>query len=111
MLFRQLSIRQVLLLFRAALLNRSVVLVSSRLNLLFYVSEALEQLMLPLKLGAPAVYIPITMDAAMISAPFPFVIGLHASLLPDAPDNPDALFVDIDKGFISLGSPHPDKRE
>ncbi len=81
------------------------------MNLLFYISEALEQLMLPLKLGSPAVYIPITMDSAMISAPFPFVIGLHASLLSEAPDNPDALFVDLDKGIITVGQPTATSKE
>lgn len=87
-----------------------MVFLSSKLNLLFYASEAIEQLMLPLKLSAPAVYIPITMDPTMISAPFPFVIGLHTDLLEEAPDNPDALFVHLDNGLTVYGKPTPSSR-
>lgn len=67
--------------------------------------------MLPLRLSAPAVYIPITMDHTMISAPFPFVIGLHTDLLEEAPDNPDALFVHLDNGMTVYGKPTPSSRE
>ena len=67
--------------------------------------------MLPLKLSAPSVYIPITMDPAMIAAPFPFVIGLHTDLLEEAPENPDALFVNLDSGMTVYGKPTPASRE
>ena len=44
-----------------------------------------------------SVYIPITFDPGVISAPFPFVIGIQKALCRESNfDNPYAIFVDLD---------------
>lgn len=83
-LFECLSVENVLTLFSAVLVERQVVFVSSQYSLLTVCAEAITSLLYPL--SWPHVYVPVLPLSlvGMITAPVPYIVGLHSSFLNDA---------------------------
>lgn len=104
-LFASLSISNILVIFGLMLEESRIVICSEYYSLLTPVCEALLSLLFPFSWRGP--YIPV-MPVSMIDvldAPFPFLIGLHSSVLYSGilEDKPGVVFVDLDRDKIILG--------
>eukprot|EP00741_Cyanophora_paradoxa_P009658 tig00001574_g9356.t1 len=99
-LFQALDCRNVALLFRCVLLERRVVLSSRRLQLAACVADALTYLMFPFRWHH--LYIPVLpgdLDQ-FLSAPMPFIIGVHPFSIPPGPKPPHVVWADLDNNLV-----------
>jgi len=105
-LFECLSPDNVRTLLAAVLVERQVVFVSSQFSLLTVCAEAITSLLFPLCWSH--VYVPVLPKAllGMLSAPVPFIVGLHSSFLADARESCpqlEALLVHVDENRLECG--------
>lgn len=86
-LFECLSYENILFIISAILSERQIVLISSQYSLLTLVAEALLSFIFPLKWTH--VYIPILPKQLLgvLSAPLPFLVGIHSSFLAENDDH------------------------
>lgn len=101
-LFECLSFTNILHIFVALLCERQIVLISSQYSLLTASCEALLSFLYPLKWTH--VYIPILPRhiLGVLSAPLPFLIGVHSSFLPDVDIHPSLKQQNIPQSRDSL---------
>ncbi|XP_048585296.1 myotubularin-related protein 13 isoform X2 [Nematostella vectensis] len=100
--FHQIGIHNMLSLFCAAVTENKILFISSSFVQLTTVTRAMLALMYPLKFSY--VYIPILPAALLdfLSAPTPFIMGVHESYKDNIPDTSDVILVDIDGGHLSI---------
>ncbi|CAL4080471.1 unnamed protein product, partial [Meganyctiphanes norvegica] len=101
-LFKQLGIKNVLVLFCAALTEHKILFHSQSYNHLTDACHALKNLLYPFKYSH--VYIP-TLPASLVevlSTPTPFIMGVHSSLQYDISDLMDVIIADLDGGSIKV---------
>ncbi|XP_076069162.1 SET domain binding factor isoform X2 [Oratosquilla oratoria] len=101
-LFNQLGIKNVLVLFCAALTEHKILFHSRSYCRLTDASHALKALMYPFKYSH--VYIPI-LPASLVevlSTPTPFIMGVHSSLQNDVAELMDVIVADLDGGSIRV---------
>jgi len=111
-LFRCLPAKQVVLLWSAAMLEKKLLLVSTRKSLLAHAAMALEGLLFPFKWQQ--VLIPVLPKAlkSYVETIFPYIIGVHPGMLDHYTEVPyDTAKVDLDSGTLELPdfSPLPEK--
>lgn len=102
LLFQQLGIRNVLVLFCAIMTEHKILFHSKSYTRLTEGSRALTALMYPFKYTH--VYIPL-LPAALIevlSTPTPFIMGVHSSLKSDVSELMDVIIADLDGGSILI---------
>ncbi|XP_074605890.1 myotubularin-related protein 13-like [Acropora palmata] len=101
-LFNQLGIHNMLSLFCALLTENKILFYSSSYSQLTHATHAMLALMYPLKFSY--VFIPILPAALLefLSAPTPYIMGVHESYKDVAPDLADVILVDIDGGHIFI---------
>ncbi|XP_025829760.1 myotubularin-related protein 13 isoform X2 [Agrilus planipennis] len=102
LLFHQLGIRNVLVLFCAIMTEHKILFHSKSYNRLTEACRALTSLMYPFRYNH--VYIPL-LPAALVevlSTPTPFVIGVHSSLRSEVSDLMDVIVADLDGGSINV---------
>ncbi|XP_063236434.1 myotubularin-related protein 13 [Bacillus rossius redtenbacheri] len=100
LLFQQLGIRNVLVLFCAIMTEHKILFHSKSYNRLTEGCRALTALMYPFRYTH--VYIPL-LPAALVevlSSPTPFVMGVHSSLRADIAELMDVIVADLDGGSI-----------
>jgi hypothetical protein len=114
-LFRYLSIDNILLLYGAVALERRILFVSSDLRRLCRAADAVCHLLLPLFWRH--IFIPVLPQALtdFISAPMPFIVGVHSSYMPDELLLDAVVVVELDSNVIKCTEtdpiePLPDKR-
>eukprot|EP01137_Pigoraptor_chileana_P029521 Opistho-2@14853 len=102
LLFRLLDVENVLTLFGGILTEQRILFQSSSVGLPSSVSQALMSLMHPFVFSHS--FIPVLPESAIevISAPTPFVIGMHASMAPDKPAMSDVIEVDLDTNRLTI---------
>jgi WD40 repeat protein len=110
MLFKVLSVNNVLTVLRAILMEERVLLVSKRMTLLTFAGETLRMLIYPF--AWPHVYIPILPESLLefpAFSPMPFIIGVLASTLPKITSLRDAsteiFVVDLDNNSVTTPVP------
>lgn len=123
-LFQLLDFAHVMLLFECLLAEKRILLVSHSLSSLTVVSETLLSLMYPFVWQH--VLIPLLPKSLIdfLHAPFPFIIGMHASYIDTASLHGDILddlvIVDLDRNHVDLpgpttrrppGLPHKEKKK
>lgn len=101
-LFKQLGMKNVLLLYCAAMTEHKILFHSSSYSRLTDSGRALTSLMYPLKYSHP--YVPILPAAVLeiLSTPTPFIMGIHSSLQNEINDVLDVIVADIDGGSIHI---------
>lgn len=100
LLFQELGIRNVLVLFCAVMTEQKILFQSRSYSRLTDACRALTALMYPFKYSH--VYIPL-LPAALVeilSTPTPFVMGVHSSLKTDVSELMDVIVADLDGGNI-----------
>lgn len=100
LLFQQLGIRNVLVLFCAIMTEQKILFQSKSYSRLTEGCRALTALMYPFRYSH--VYIPL-LPAALIevlSTPTPFVMGVHSSLKTDVSELMDVIVADLDGGSL-----------
>ncbi|ROT67182.1 putative myotubularin-related protein 13 [Penaeus vannamei] len=101
-LFNQLGIKNVLVLFCAALTEHKILFHSQSYNRLTESCHALKALLYPFKYSH--VYIPI-LPASLVevlSTPTPFIMGVHSHLQHDVVELMDVIVADLDGGSIRV---------
>ncbi|KAK4886969.1 hypothetical protein RN001_003240 [Aquatica leii] len=100
LLFQQLGIRNVLVLFCAIMTEHKILFHSKSYNRLTEACRALTALMYPFRYNH--VYIPLLPAplVEVLSTPTPFVIGVHSSLKMEVSDLMDVIVADLDGGSI-----------
>jgi pentatricopeptide repeat protein len=101
-MFKLLSVNTVLKLFAAVLLERKIVMCSSRLSVLTPVAQTLLALIFPLRWSYA--YIPVLPDAltGMIEAPMPVLVGIHTDNINHyISGTEDIIIVDLDNDRIT----------
>jgi hypothetical protein len=109
-LFRLLSVNNVLTLLSAALSEQRILFVSTDYHVLGLAAESLNALLFPLKWRY--VYIPVLPSSMLdyLSAPMPFIIGIHKEHLPRKREQLDELVVvmaDEDTIYLPADPPLP----
>lgn len=101
-LFKQLGMKNCLLLYCAAVTENKILFHSSSYSRLTDSCKALTSLMYPLKYSHP--YVPILPAALLefLSAPTPFIMGIHSSLQSEMNDVLDVIVADLDGGSIHI---------
>nr|CAD7393185.1 unnamed protein product [Timema cristinae] len=102
LLFQQLGIRNVLVLFCAIMTEHKILFHSKSYNRLTEGCRALTALMFPFRYSH--VYIPL-LPAALVevlSTPTPFIMGVHSSLKTDIAELMDVIVADLDGGAIMV---------
>lgn len=116
-LFECLQPENILLLLSVVLVERQIVFVSSQYSLLTSCADAITSLLYPLSWSH--VYIPILPRCLLgvLSAPLPFILGIHKSFLqyPECLMASETVVVHLDENRIHFGSlgkppPLPEKR-
>ncbi|VDK34819.1 unnamed protein product [Taenia asiatica] len=99
-LFKYLGIDNVLLMFTAMLSDQKLLVCSQSLVRLTEACHALTSIIYPLKYGHT--YVPILPKGLVdyLSAPTPFLYGIHASYCHLLPDIPDVFIADLDVGRV-----------
>ncbi|CDS40960.1 myotubularin protein 13 [Echinococcus multilocularis] len=99
-LFKYLGIDNVLLMFTAILSDQKLLVCSQSLVRLTEACHALTSIIYPLKYGNT--YVPILPRGLLdyLSAPTPFLYGIHASYRHLLPDIPDVFIADLDVGRV-----------
>ena len=100
MLFRRLSPKNVIAVFRFLLFERRVILVSSSLSLLTPLAEIFTRLLFPL--DWQHVFIPLLAQrlSHFLEAPMPYLVGLERTLLDTVVLPGDSVVVDLDNDEI-----------
>ncbi|XP_047497581.1 myotubularin-related protein 13-like isoform X3 [Penaeus chinensis] len=101
-LFNQLGVKNVLVLFCAALTEHKILFHSQSYNRLTESCHALKALLYPFKYSH--VYIPI-LPASLVevlSTPTPFIMGVHSHLQHDVVELMDVIVADLDGGSIRV---------
>ncbi|CAM9142204.1 unnamed protein product [Chrysoparadoxa australica] len=107
-LFQCLDHQNIVTLFEALLVERSILLISSQLSLLTTCAEVLTLLLFPL--SWTHVYIPVLPESLLgvLTAPMPFLVGVHKSFLHASTDIPDTVVqVDLDTNTLTMGRSEP----
>lgn len=107
-LFRALRYDDVIILWSCVMLERKLLLISVNKSLLTYVALAITALIFPFKWEQ--ILIPILPKTLKnyVAAIFPYIIGVHPSLLTDDVSVPgDAVRVELDTGRIFMLEPLP----
>jgi myotubularin-related protein 5/13 len=102
LLFHQLGIRNVLVLFCAIMTEHKILFHSKSYNRLTEACRALTALMYPFRYSH--VYIPL-LPAALVevlSTPTPFIMGVHSSLKYEVAELMDVIIADLDGGSITI---------
>ncbi|XP_017780101.1 PREDICTED: myotubularin-related protein 13 isoform X2 [Nicrophorus vespilloides] len=102
LLFQQLGIRNVLVLFCAIMTEHKILFHSKSYNRLTEACRALTALMYPFRYSH--VYIPL-LPAALVevlSTPTPFIMGVHSSLRSEVAELMDVIVADLDGGSITV---------
>ncbi|KAL7061824.1 hypothetical protein AAHC03_0763 [Spirometra sp. Aus1] len=99
-LFSYLGIHNVLLLFSAMISDQKILLCSQSLSRLTDACHALASILYPLKYGNT--YVPILPNDCLeyVSAPTPFLYGIHASYYSRLSDVSEVLVADLDVGSV-----------
>uniref|UniRef100_A0A183SJX9 UDENN domain-containing protein n=1 Tax=Schistocephalus solidus TaxID=70667 RepID=A0A183SJX9_SCHSO len=99
-LFSYLGIHNVLLLFSAMISDQKILLCSQSLSRLTDACHALASILYPLKYGNT--YVPILPNDCLeyVSAPTPFLYGIHASYYSRLTDVSEVLVADLDVGSV-----------
>ena len=109
-LFECLNTDNILSIWLAIVLERQVLFTSTQLSLLTLCCEILISLLFPLKWSHA--YIPVLPKflIPILSAPMPFICGIHKENLPEALLNvsSECIIVDLDKNNINMGPMTPD---
>lgn len=102
LLFKQLGMKNVLLLYCAAMTEHKILFHSSSYSRLTESCRALTSLMYPLKYSHT--YVPILPAAILeiLSTPTPFIMGIHSSLQNEINDVLDVIVADLDGGSIHI---------
>lgn len=102
LLFHQLGIRNVLVLFCAIMTEHKILFHSKSYNRLTDACRSLTALMYPFRYNH--VYIPLLPAplVEVLSTPTPFVIGVHSSLKSEVSDLMDVIVADLDGGSIMV---------
>ncbi|CAH8512381.1 unnamed protein product [Schistosoma turkestanicum] len=100
LLFKQLGIHNVILLFTAILSDQKVLVCSRSLNRLTEACHALTSILYPLKYGHT--YVPILPKSLIefVNAPTPFLYGIHSGYQHLLPDMVDVFVADLDGGSV-----------
>jgi len=105
--FESLSLANLVQVFVSVLLERKVLLVSSKYTCLTVCAEALRALLLPLQWSH--VYVPVLPRVMldMLQCPTPFLVGIHASYAwkHDFPFVTDLVVVDLDSDDVTSAAP------
>lgn len=101
-LFNQLGINSMLHVFTALVTECKILLLSASYNHLTMAAEALTALLYPLKFNY--VFIPVLPSGLLdfLSAPTPFLMGVHMSYSEYIPELFDVVIVNIDEGFVTV---------
>ncbi|XP_065158308.1 myotubularin-related protein 13 isoform X2 [Atheta coriaria] len=102
LLFQELGIRNVLVLFCAIMTEHKILFHSKSYNRLTEACRALTALMYPFRYSH--VYIPL-LPAALVevlSTPTPFIMGVHSSLKSETTELMDVIVADLDGGSITV---------
>lgn len=107
LLFRCLSVENLLVLFSAVLCEKRMVFVSEDLSRLTLVAEAICSLIIPFHWQH--VFIPILPQQLtdFVCAPMPFMVGVHSSYLPDELMLDRVVVVDLDGNSVSVSPSEP----
>jgi len=109
-LFECLNTDNILSIWLALVLERQVLFTSTQLSLLTLCCEILTSLLFPFKWSHA--YIPVLPKflIPILSAPMPFLCGIHKENLPEALLNvsSECIIVDLDKNNINVGPMTPD---
>lgn len=104
-LFECLDIDNIILVWHCMALERQVLVTSTQLSLLTMVLEILLSLLFPMKWSHA--YIPVLPHflIPILSAPMPFLCGIHKANLADAlyDLSSECVLVDLDKNLVTLG--------
>jgi hypothetical protein len=104
-LFECLDIDNIILVWHCIVLERQVLITSTQLSVLTLASEIFLSLLFPLKWSHA--YIPLLPHflIPILSAPMPFLCGIHKENLADAlyDLSPECVLVDLDKNLVTLG--------
>lgn len=104
-LFECLDLDHIILVWHALVLERQVLITSTQLSILTIACEIFLSLLFPMKWSHA--YIPVLPSflLPMLSAPMPFLCGLHKASLADAlyDLSPECVLVDLDKNTVTLG--------
>eukprot|EP00762_Andalucia_godoyi_P002307 ANDGO_07626.mRNA.1 DENN domain and WD repeat-containing protein SCD1 len=100
--FECLSIQNVIKVVTAVLLERKMVFVCSQYSVLTNVAESFCALIFPFRWQH--VYIPVLPScyAEFLSAPVPFIMGLHSSARAQLQLSPDIIVVDLDNNTVAI---------
>jgi hypothetical protein len=106
-LFEYLSVPNVLSVFTAMLLEKKILLTCSQYSVLTNVAEALNAIIFPFRWQH--VYIPVLPQvyAEFLSAPVPFLMGIHSSALPGLQLSSEIMVVDIDHNRVTIPKDGP----
>ncbi|TGZ55039.1 hypothetical protein CRM22_010521 [Opisthorchis felineus] len=101
LLFKNLGIHNVILLFSAILSDQKVLLCSRSLNRLTESCQALTAILYPLKYGHT--FVPILPKCLIeyLNAPTPFLYGIHTSYRSMLPELVDVFIADLDGGSVT----------
>ncbi|XP_060530285.1 myotubularin-related protein 13 isoform X2 [Cylas formicarius] len=104
LLFQQLGIKNVLVLFCAIMTEHKILFHSKGYNRLTEACRALTALMYPFRYTH--VYIPLLPAplVEVLSTPTPFIMGVHSSLKAEVTELLDVIVADLDGGSISIPS-------
>lgn len=102
LLFHQLGIRNVLVLFCAIMTEHKILFHSKSYNRLTEACRALTALMYPFRYSH--VYIPLLPAplVEVLSTPTPFIMGVHSSLKSEVAELMDVIVADLDGGSITI---------
>jgi myotubularin-related protein 5/13 len=100
--FQILGLQNTIRLFCATVAENRILFHSNSFSLLGMVANALLALLFPLTMSYP--FIPILPDNLIefLSAPTPFIMGIHSSSLPSSQDLNEVVVVDIDGGTVMI---------
>ena len=108
-LFECLDIDNIILVWHCLLLERQVLITSTQLSILTTASEIFLSLLFPMRWSHA--YIPVLPHflIPILSAPMPFLCGIHKANLADAlfDLSRDCVLVDLDKNTVTLGPDTP----
>ncbi|XP_065070584.1 myotubularin-related protein 5-like [Rhopilema esculentum] len=101
-IFNQLGIHNIIMVFTALVTENKLLLLSSSYTHLVLTAQAFLALLYPLTFSY--VYIPILPSSLLdfLTAPTPFLMGVHMSYKRDIPDLYDVVTVNIDEGYVTV---------
>jgi hypothetical protein len=100
-IFRLLSVEHIVTVFEAIVVESKIVFSSAHLCLLNVAAETFVSFLYPLKWHHA--YIPVLPSKLkdFVHAPFPFIIGIHPSIIDEIPS--DVVVVDLDRNSVKIG--------